>query len=727
MSISADTENTIRVCVLMPPRAEPVSVFSRRVTADLSEPESVHEPRRSQRPRRPSARQVESDEYEASQRSGLSESQLKPAPRDKLKKHKKPGRGNRPGIIVQPATDFGPTSHKRSKAPASAAGFDIGGSRMASPAIGNAAPKTVDRAQAVRSASAILGADASKYSMSTLKQIIASGEAVRQDDTSDAMEIERGNLPALQQPTRQMGLASRQQSPNGGAAVQSDESQLAGALEESQVVPPDDNTNTEPSSDPDPIRPEDSVSQRVPPVPGPSRPLQTMSVDPIRNTHPRSYLNDGSQASSNTEPDEETVRSLKRQRTEPPLPVRLSQSKDSHSRPNSLSWPSISSIPQRIPPSRPQSSSLSYEPPPASNNLGAVLSWAARFAKQAAASQHVRGASQSNTNYNLLATVLDDLRHSPNVASAPRAPTNSHRARNAQEDAAVREAQEVLALNKKTTRKRLTLQDFPGFDGHVATLIIPKLIATSIAQGPFGEHDVQIATATKLFNTRWPREFPNIQVPKPPYPLMSLITHRISWARGQARNRIRPVIPSDYNLINPPRTREDIQHNRDLIKSCLPNAFHCSGLQADICPYEHKALSHCIAAAFFWATDSVGMTYHHLYYPMPLPTVATTLTKMQHCLSEWKTGRYVPKELNVDKQRRIYEAHLAGLVNVGKEDPGKLRDMQINWFWYAVDYAGGSIEEEDPVQPVTWAGRVSDGELDLHDGEEASSDSDADD
>jgi hypothetical protein len=73
-----------------------------------------------------------------------------------------------------------------------------------------------------------------------------------------------------------------------------------------------------------------------------------------------------------------------------------------------------------------------------------------------------------------------------------------------------------------------------------------------------------------------------------------------------------------------------------------------------------------------------------MFYPMPLPTVATTLTNMQHCLSEWRTGRYVPKELNVDKQRRIYKAHLAGLVNVGKDDAEKLRKMQIDWFWYAV-------------------------------------------
>lgn len=80
----------------------------------------------------------------------------------------------------------------------------------------------------------------------------------------------------------------------------------------------------------------------------------------------------------------------------------------------------------------------------------------------------------------------------------------------------------------------------------------------------------------------------------------------------------------------------------------------------------------------------MGMMFHKLFYPMPLPTVAMTLTKMQHCISEWRTGRYVSKPLNLEKHRKIYEAHLAGLTNVGKKDADKLHDMQVNWFWYAV-------------------------------------------
>ena len=53
------------------------------------------------------------------------------------------------------------------------------------------------------------------------------------------------------------------------------------------------------------------------------------------------------------------------------------------------------------------------------------------------------------------------------------------------------------------------------------------------------------------------------------------MVHRISWFRGEEKGRIRPKIPFLFGLINPPRTREDIQFNRKLVKKLLPNAFHC--------------------------------------------------------------------------------------------------------------------------------------------------------
>ncbi|KAG9091094.1 hypothetical protein FRC06_000709, partial [Ceratobasidium sp. 370] len=39
-------------------------------------------------------------------------------------------------------------------------------------------------------------------------------------------------------------------------------------------------------------------------------------------------------------------------------------------------------------------------------------------------------------------------------------------------------------------------------------------------------------------------------------------------------------------------------------------------------------------------------------------------------------------------------------------EPDKLKRHQINWFWYAIDYAGGTVEDNEPYQAITWADRL---------------------
>ncbi|QRW10717.1 hypothetical protein RhiLY_09716 [Ceratobasidium sp. AG-Ba] len=688
-------------------------------------------PRRSHRERRPSTRRLESDEYEASQRE--SDPQSKPKNKSRKRKSSKPG--NRPGIIIQPSADIGPTSHQGSQGSASGTGSNIEDTRMATPDTSNTAPKATNRAKAVLSASSILGIDASRYSSSTLKQIIASRETICQEGHLGPMEDEARNSPSLQQSTGRVGLASGRQSftrnlADGAATSQERSKQPISPSEPPRLEVSKDNTDTEPSSDSEHLRPEDSVSQRIPPPPrAPSqRPLITSLQAPNRPSRPPPFKRTGFSSGSNLEPEEETVRSLKRQRTTPaslvpPLPARpilpprpllpsrpllparpqpsQSPSQRSLSRPTSLRV-RPTNLPQA---SSHEATSSLFEPPPTSDP-GAVLAWAVRVAKHASSSRHVTEAGHSAT-YQQLASVLDDLRRSHQDSSATHPVSRAQRSRTADNSTAVLEAEAALVLGKQAAHKRAGLQDFPGLTGHIAALSIPKLIATVVTKGAYGTHDIQAGLTAKVFNSQWTEELPDLRVQKPPAALISLLVHRISWARYQAKVRIRPHIPSNYGFINPPRDAKDLKYNRKLAKDLLPNAFHCRNLKTDVHPYEHPALAHCIAAAFFWAGDSVGMSFHKLFYPIPIPTVAMTLTNMQHGISEWTTGRYLSKSLDLEKQRKIYEAHLAGLANFGKDDPDRLHGMQIDWFWYAVDYAGGLLEDDEPVQPVTWANRVS--------------------
>ncbi|KAG8700653.1 hypothetical protein FRC08_004580 [Ceratobasidium sp. 394] len=727
------------------------SKSSQQPTVFTSTFEPTSEPRRSQRTRRPSIHKLESDEYEASSRASTpAPSALKPIGKPGSKKRRREKPGNRPGRIVQP--DFGawPASHEGSPEPPSAVGSHVSNSRLASPSpAGHKTSAAVDRAEAVRRASAYLDTDASRYSNATLQQVLAQIEDPGEEVGSGPMEIETGSAPALRQSAGRLGLESGHQPPAGRIA---NASSAQGAQEHNpptsgqpQLVAPAENSDTEPESELEvfELGPGDSVSQRVPPVPPTSHHSPHIPHAPKRkvrlsnNKHVGSDTNTETEKESDTEPEDETVHSLKRPRITPILPTRpdrshsqrhqsLPQRRSLHPhRPSALPAAPASPKLQTVATNTSTSSSHSLQGPPPVSNLGAVLDWASRFAKQASTSHHVTPA----VDYQLLATVLDNARRSHLDTSAPEsAPSRPRRAAGLAEDnAAVLEAEAALTLGKHIRpRHKATLADFPGFPRNIATMAIPKLNATTVTEGAYESHEVQRNMATKCYNERWALELPDVRLQKAPPPLIGLMVHRIPWFRCESKVRVRPVIPSDYSFRNPPRTREDVRYNKHLVKKLLPNNFHCRNLITNVEPYDHPALAHSIAAAFFWADDSLGMIFHDMFYPMPLPAAAMALTTMQHCISEWKTGRYVPKELNIDTQRKMYEAHLAGLLNYGKLQPDELKKHRIDWFWYAVDYAGGALEDDEPYQAITWADRISPDVADPDDDDECSEHSSAD-
>lgn len=53
---------------------------------------------------------------------------------------------------------------------------------------------------------------------------------------------------------------------------------------------------------------------------------------------------------------------------------------------------------------------------------------------------------------------------------------------------------------------------------------------------------------------------------------------------------------------------------------------------------------------------------------------------MQFCIMEWKSGRHVPRDLNVDKEAEVYEAHLTGLEIYGDQAVVRLDHFQRMWF-----------------------------------------------
>ncbi|KAG8771962.1 hypothetical protein FRC12_003314 [Ceratobasidium sp. 428] len=716
--------------------------------------ETAPEPRRSGRARRPSAHKRESDAYAASSRgSSRPSSPSESAPKEhKSRKLPWGKRGERPGHIAsQPGADSGSSCDEGTPGPLASAGPKPSDSRLASRGMKGKAAKAADRTEIIRRASSVLGFDASRYTTSTLEAILASVPDNGKEAGASAMEIAGGSAPPLAQSAGRVGLACGHQPP------------AATALD----APADNNSATEDEDEPEfiELRPDDSMSQRSP---RPSPPHQTPrlsdhpappapSVPPNLSAPPAlsrlsrasDILNEASIALAAAEAEDpeaedpeasgpgsdsefEKAPAPKRPRLDSPTshnphaPLPSAPFHSTHSRRTSSCgemplMPIFTLNPQATPRTRVSTASTSNNlfEPPATSDIRSVLSWAVRAAKHASAatpgSSSSRQASQPDALYGVLAEVLGnlDLRLAGSEPTlqfgASRPPFHPRHMEFVEDDAELLEAEAALRLGRHhlNATGKPTLSDFPGLPRRIASLAIPDLIVTACTQGAYEVFGTVSDWATSCFNQAWRHDLPDEPLIKLPRQLNSLMVRRVSWFRGECKKRGRPEVPYEYPFINPARTLEAIEYNRQLALELLPDRFYYRDPKTKTDPYEHPAIPQFIAAIFFWGADSLGLVYRDKFNPIPIPAVAMTLTIMQHCIGEWKTGRRVEIALNAGTESRIYDAHLKGLLEYAKPAPGRLRDFRSEWFKYCVDYASERHEDDDaPVQPITQADRV---------------------
>ncbi|KAG9085705.1 hypothetical protein FRC06_003489, partial [Ceratobasidium sp. 370] len=672
------------------------------------------------------------DEYEASSRgssrppSPAAGLQSKSKRQPKWEKYPFGKRSERPRRIKQPLIDTGTTSHGSSPEPPTTPGPQRGNHLMAS----RRSTVVADKAEAIHQASAFLGTDASRLPARIIQDVLAEISNTAEETQESPMELEGGSAPAVLQSARGMVLGSQHQPSTTGAP------NIVGLLQQPSTQPtstndpfppnksrlegpPDLGSATESESEPEPnfeLGPGDSVSQRLPPAP---LPLGTTTIPSRPPPTPLSFAAryadktkrpDERSDTATVDESEDSDRDLRAASTHKRR--RLTDNTSSTSRylpPHSTSAhhrPPIAPHDTRTTSSThhsaPVSSLDSLEPPP-SSDLSAVLIWAAQLAKQltrppATTDQGTAGSScqadrpgQPGIAYGLVTKVLEKLRsdlatttREPQVP-AQHLPSQSSHTDFVEDDATILEAEAALELGRHLSRRRKpSLADFPGLPRRIATLAMPELIAVACTQGAYEVFGTLCDWADDTYKRVWARELGNLRLQKAPHALKSIMVHRVSWFRGDLKVRVRPVVQHAYPFINPPRSSQDLLHNRELAKRILPNVFHCRDINnPNDNQYEHLALSDCIATSFFWGPDSVGMIHRDRFQPVPIPAIAMVLTTMQHCIKEWKTGRFVALQLNTGKQYRIYEVHLKGLLAYAKSAPKQLSDFQAEWFRYS--------------------------------------------
>ncbi|KAG9092813.1 hypothetical protein FRC06_011781 [Ceratobasidium sp. 370] len=110
--------------------------------------------------------------------------------------------------------------------------------------------------------------------------------------------------------------------------------------------------------------------------------------------------------------------------------------------------------------------------------------------------------------------------------------------------------------------------------------------------------------------------------------------------------------------------------------------------------YEHIDVAHCIAAAFFYGPNAIGVLFPDYSEDMPLTIVTFILAIMQFCIEEWSDGYFASRDLGTANMLDKYEAHLAGLKDLRKVAPRRLERLQEGWFEYATEYSGAWFAHE---------------------------------
>ncbi|KAG9088826.1 hypothetical protein FRC06_001829 [Ceratobasidium sp. 370] len=238
----------------------------------------------------------------------------------------------------------------------------------------------------------------------------------------------------------------------------------------------------------------------------------------------------------------------------------------------------------------------------------------------------------------------------------------------------------LLHCQKPKHGKKAKLSDFPGLMGEIASVAIPRFLATMLTEGLYENPDTCRDWALDAYKETWKREAPEHKYEAPPKALLTIITRRGSWIRGKIKERIYAIIEYGYGFRNPSTNRGDVKHNWRLARKLKPSVFHCQDLKTNTDQYEHPQLARAIRVGFFWDADAIGMAFSALFNPIPVPAVALILTMMQACIAEWELGYHKALELDIDTQQADYERHLLGLYKYEQSARSRLAWFRGQWF-----------------------------------------------
>ncbi|KAG9079828.1 hypothetical protein FRC06_007423, partial [Ceratobasidium sp. 370] len=267
-----------------------------------------------------------------------------------------------------------------------------------------------------------------------------------------------------------------------------------------------------------------------------------------------------------------------------------------------------------------------------------------------------------------------------------------------EEDRAHDEALREGKLPAGGRKKKPQARDFSGIRGHILTLAKLHLFAFALSEGIYQTRATLMMWVALVHEATWLMELPNVPYVAATTEELEVMVNYIATLRGKIKERVRPVLSHVEGFDHCVATQEDIQTNLDLFHELYPNSFHCTSRRPRKGHYENVLLARCIAAAFFYGPNSVGVLFPDYFEDMPLTIVAFILAIIQFCLEEWSDGYFVSRDLGAGNMLDKYEAHLTGLKDFRKAAPRRLEKLQDGWFEYASQYSGATFVREKSGQ-----------------------------
>ncbi|KAG8685288.1 hypothetical protein FRC08_013209 [Ceratobasidium sp. 394] len=243
-------------------------------------------------------------------------------------------------------------------------------------------------------------------------------------------------------------------------------------------------------------------------------------------------------------------------------------------------------------------------------------------------------------------------------------------------------------------KKKPLARDFTGIRRQILTLAKVHLFAFALSEGIYQTRATFMMWAALVHEATWHMELPDVPYVAATAEELEVMVNYIATLRGKLKERVRPIVGPSQGFNHCIATQQDIQNNLDLFHELHPNSFHCTSTRPRRGHYEHIDVAHCIAAAFFYGPNAVGVLFPDYFEDMPLTIVAFILAIMQFCIEEWSDGYFVGRDLGASNMLEKYEGHLAGLKDLRKVAPRRLQRLQEGWFEYAAEYFGAWFTHE---------------------------------